>query len=124
MNVQKPISQKSNSRPQSLAIDHFNNDTVLDFVIVKTGLDSIDIYLGQSNGTFQHHATYSTGSRSQPCSVAVGNLDYQSGMDIILANFDNNNIVIVMGANNGFFTFNQSISTGSSRPLMIALAMI
>ena len=114
--------KKYRSHPQSVAIDYLNNDNLLDFVVVNTDLDSIDIFLGQNNGTFQHHATYSTGSYSQPCSVAVGNLDYQSGIDTAVANFDTNSIVIFMGSDNGFFTFNQSVSTGSSRPLMIALA--
>ena len=103
--------KKYTSRPRAVAIDRFNNDSLLDFVVVNTALNSIDIYLGQNNGTFIYHATYSTGSRSQPWSVAVGHLDNHRGIDIAVANFDTNNIMIFIGSNDGFFIFNQSIST-------------
>ena len=110
------------SHPQAVAIAHFNNDHRFDFVIVNAGLDTIDIYLGQNNNTFEYHTTYSTGSHSRPRSVAVGNFDLERGIDIAVANFDTNSIVIFMGEGDGSFIFNQSFSTGSSRPLMIAVA--
>ena len=110
------------SHPQSVSINHFNNDHHLDFVVANAGLDTIDIYLGQYNGTFQHHATYSTGSHSQPYSVATGNLDTQAGIDIAVANFGTNSIAIFLGSADGRFTLKQSFSTGSSHPLVIVLA--
>ena len=114
--------KRYNSLPQSVAIGYFNNDSLFDFVVVNRGLDSIDIYLGQSNGTFEHHTTYSTESYSQPCSVALGHLDNHHGIDIAVANFGTNSIGIFIGIGDGSFIFNQSLSTGSSHPLMIAVA--
>ena len=110
------------SHPQAVAIAHFNNDHRLDFVVVNTDLDTIDIFLGQNNDTFEYHTTYSTGIHSRPRSVAVANLDRQQGIDIAVANFDTNSIVIFMSKGDGSFVFNQLLSTGSSRPLMIAVA--
>lgn len=111
------------SHPQSVAISHLNSDdNLLDFVVANTGSDTIDIYFGRHNQTFEYYATYSTGFHSQPYSVAVGHLNGHGGIDIAVANFGTNNIVIFAGFDNGSFILSQSLSTGSSRSLTITLA--
>ena len=111
----------SNSRPESVAIAQFNNDHYLDFVVVNTGLNNFDIYLGQYNGTFEYHKTYSTGFDSSPYSVVIANFDNKDGIDIAVTHFGSNSIGIYLGLNDGSFISRRSISTGSSRPLFIAV---
>ena len=54
--------------------------------------------------------------------MVAGNLDDHHAIDIAVANFGTNSILVFQGSNDGNFTLIQSFSTGSSRPLMIALA--
>ena len=111
----------SDSHPRSIAIGYFNQDTQLDFVVACTGNDTIDIFLGYDKGNFKYQTQYSTDHLSRPISVAVGNFDNVTGVDIAVANYGTNSISIFLGFNNGSFIFKNSFSTDSSRPLFIAV---
>lgn len=111
-----------NSRPQSLAIGYFNNDSHLDFVVTNVGTDTIDIFLGYDNITFENQITYFTGFNSRPYSIVIGNFDNRNGIDIAVANLGTNSISIFFGFNNGSFNLEHSFSTGCSHPLFLAIA--
>ena len=111
----------SNSHPQSVAVAHFNDDQYLDFVVVNTDLNNFDIYLGENNGTFEYHKTYSTGFDSSPYSVVTANFDNNDGIDIAVAHFGSNSIGIYLGFHDGSFIRGKTFSTGSSRPLFIGV---
>lgn len=116
------ISTGDGSGPNWLAIADFNADYQLDIVVANWGSDSMLILLQDGHKPFLNQVTHSTGDNSQPCSVAVGDFNNDHKMDIVVANYGNDNVGILLGYGNGTFQ-NQSIyTTGSgSGPCSVAV---
>jgi hypothetical protein len=100
------------SAPCSIAVGEFNNDNHLDIVVANCGTDNLIILLGFGNGTFATGATYSTGDRSHPQSIAVANFDNDNIMDIVVANSGISNILLFYGYGNGTFGNEESHPLG------------
>ncbi|CAF4014366.1 unnamed protein product, partial [Adineta steineri] len=102
------------SNPYSVAIGHFNDDRWLDIVVANSGSNNIGIFLGYGNATFSSQTTYSTGNSSQPYAVAIADFNNDKRLDIVVANYGTNNLGIFYGNNDGTFSSQQTMSTGSS----------
>jgi hypothetical protein len=89
--------------PYSVAVGDFNNDTRLDIVVANYGSDNVGIFHGYGNGSFLNQRMYSTGSGSYPYSVAVGDFNNDTILDIIVANYGTNNLCVLLGLGNGTF---------------------
>jgi uncharacterized membrane protein len=111
--VQTTYSTGQNSGPEAIAIGDLNNDSQLDIVVANYVSDNIGIFLGYDSGTFASVTTYSTGSNSYPCSVAVGDFNKDNRLDIVVANVGSNNLGIFFGCGNGTFSPMIPYSTGS-----------
>ncbi|CAF2748592.1 unnamed protein product, partial [Rotaria sp. Silwood2] len=110
------------SAPYSVSVADFNKDNQLDIVVTNSETDNIAILLGYGNGTFVIGATYSTGARSRPCTVAVGDFNNDNIPDIAIANFGTNNIFLLYGYGNGLFENGISYALGYGyRPYSIAI---
>ncbi|CAF4868753.1 unnamed protein product, partial [Rotaria sp. Silwood2] len=68
------------------------------------------------DGSFGNQTIFFTGSNSHPTSVAVGDFNNDSQLDIVVANFGANNVGILLGHGNGMFAEHTRISLGASRP--------
>lgn len=97
------FSTGPNSAPQAVAIGDINNDGLIDAVAANYGTDNIMIFLGHSEIVFQEQVVYSTGAKSGPLSIAVGDFDSNGGLDIAVANSLSNNLMIFFGNGNGNF---------------------
>ena len=91
------------SRANDVAIGDLDGDGHLDIVVANYGIDNVGVLLGYGNGTFATIQTYSTGVRSRPISVTVADLNQDNQLDIIVANYDANNIGVLLGLGNGTF---------------------
>ena len=49
------------TNPGGVAVADFNHDGKLDVAVTDSSAQTVTILLGQSDGTFKEHATYSTG---------------------------------------------------------------
>ena len=112
----------ASSRPRAVAVADLNNDQQMDIVVAHSGNNTIGVFLSTTNGTFSHQQTYTTGSGSCPSSIAVGHLNGDSYLDIVVANYAANNLGIFLGNGNGTFIDQREVSTGSSRPLFVTVA--
>jgi hypothetical protein len=101
----------SGSAPYSVAVFDCNSDTYLDIVVTNSETDNITIFFGYDNGTFAIAATYSTGDRSRPYTVAVADFNNDNISDIAVANSGTSNIFLLYGYRNGTF------GNGTSYPL-------
>ncbi|CAF1313567.1 unnamed protein product [Rotaria sordida] len=110
------------SSPYSVSIADFNNDNQLDIVVSNSESDNITILIGNGNGTFVIGATYSTGTGSRPCTVAVGDFDNNNITDIAIANYGTNNVFLLYGYGNGLFGNQTSYDLGYGyRPYSIVI---
>jgi hypothetical protein len=64
--------------------------------------------------------TYSTGLDSSPYSIAAGDFNNDSRLDIVVANYYSNNVGIFLGYGNGSFT-NQTTYPTDSFPSSVAV---
>ncbi|CAM4809506.1 unnamed protein product [Rotaria magnacalcarata] len=111
----------TDSHPHSVAIADFNNDNWLDFTVANSNTDNVGVFFGYGNETFATQIKYSTGLGSMPYAVAVGDLNSDYQVDIIVANFGTNNIGIFLGAGHGSFTRQLTFSTASSHPRYVTV---
>jgi hypothetical protein len=117
-----PYSTGSFSKPTSIAVGDFDNDTRLDVVVANNGTDNIMVLFGSGYGTFVSHTSYSTGNDSYPCSVAVGDFNNDSRLDIVVANSGTNNVGIFLSNGSGTFSNQITYSTGpDSQPYSVAV---
>ncbi|CAF2715852.1 unnamed protein product [Rotaria sp. Silwood2] len=107
-------STGDSSIPWAAAVGYINNDGRLDIVVVNYGTNSVGIFLGYGDGSFQNHVTYSTGYQSYPTSVVIGDFNHDNQSDIGVANFNANNVGIFLGYGNGSFSTVVPYSTGDS----------
>ena len=101
--ITNTYSTGSGSAPYSLALADFNDDHYLDIVVTNSGSDNIAILLGFGNGSFVIVKMYSTGIRSAPYSVTVGDLDNDKKLDIALVNSGTSQLFLLYGNGNGTF---------------------
>jgi hypothetical protein len=100
------------SQPHSIAISDLNNDGYSDIVIANYGTGNVGILLGYGNKTFKNMKKSSTGIGSAPSSVAIGHLNNDSHLDIVVSNSQTDNIAILFGYGNGTFATPTTYSTG------------
>ncbi|CAF4490488.1 unnamed protein product [Rotaria sp. Silwood2] len=112
-----------NSGPNALAIGDFNNDSRLDIAVANYATSNVGVFLGYGNGSFASQLTYSTYERSYPISLATGDFNNDSRLDIAVANYFGNKVGVFFGHGNGSFTNMTSIPTGAySNPKALAVS--
>ena len=104
-----------------MAAGDFNGDHHVDVIVANFGLDNVGVFLGYGNNSFTSQRTYSTGDGSAPRMVAVGDLNNDTRLDIVVANFGTNNIMIFSGNGNGSFTNQTIIETSPAHPLYVVI---
>jgi hypothetical protein len=107
------LTTGENFRPKSFAIGDFNNDDQLDISVANSGANNIGIFLGYGNLSFANQTTYSTGSHSSPYSLAIGDFNNDTHLDIVVANYNSDNVGVLLGYGNGSFKTQTSYSTSS-----------
>jgi hypothetical protein len=121
--VQTTFSTGNGSGPYSVAVTDFNNDNQLDIAVTNFKTNNIGIFFGYGNGSFANQQIYSTGNDSSPTSIAIGDFNDDKQFDIVVANFNTNNIGILLGSGKGTFANLRTYSTGvGSGPTSVAVA--
>ncbi|CAF3390532.1 unnamed protein product [Rotaria socialis] len=92
-----------NSSPQALAVGAFNKDQHLDVVVTYSKNSSVGFFFGYGNESLSNKVTYSTGANSHRWSIAVGYLNNDNILDIVVPNSTTNNIGVLLGLGNGTF---------------------
>ncbi|CAM2728269.1 unnamed protein product [Rotaria socialis] len=100
-------STGENSHPQQVVVANFNKDNQLDIAVVNSWSNALKVFLISNNGTTANSTEYSTGSKSAPNSLAVGDFNKDGWTDIVVANTGSSNIGIFLGYD--YPTFNSQI---------------
>jgi hypothetical protein len=114
------LSNDINAQPTAIVIGDINKDNRLDILIANRNASNVGVFLGQGNGTFSQQIIVSTGTNSTPTGLALSDLNSDTILDIVVANHQNDNLVILLGIGNGTFTNTLTLQTGNySGPYLV-----
>ncbi|CAF1523841.1 unnamed protein product [Adineta ricciae] len=120
---QRVYSTGSAARPMSVAVGDFDNDKRPDVAVANFGTNTIDIRTQSNTGNFENQRIYSTGSNSNPISIATGHFNKDNWLDIVVANYASSTIDIFLGFGNRTFSNQFTYSTGTNAfPLSVTVA--
>jgi hypothetical protein len=117
------VSYYTNAHSYSVAVGDFNNDARLDIVALDYTNNSGCILLQYNRGALTNEMTYASGGASLLRSIAVGDMNNDNRLDIIVANYGTDNVGILFGYGNSIFTSQMMIDMGSnSQPSSISIS--
>ncbi len=108
------------SQPRSFVIGDFNNDDHMDIGVANSGTDNIGIFLGYGRISFASQKVFLTGPNSFPYSITAGDFNNDTFLDIVVANYNSNNVGVFLGRGNGSFA-NQTSYPAGSGPQSVAV---
>jgi trimeric autotransporter adhesin len=92
-----------NSLPDWTELDDVNGDGVLDLITSVFGTDSINVQLGNGNGTFGAATSILIVPGFGPAEVHAVSLRGNGTLDLIIGSFNTNQIAVLLGNGNGTF---------------------
>ncbi len=100
------------SGPSAVAVGDFNGDGKPDLAIADYAANNVTVLLGDGTGRFTAAPSSPFPAGSQPNSVAVGDFNGDGKPDLAIANYNSNNVTVLLGDGAGGFTS----ATGSPFP--------
>jgi len=100
--------------PTGVAIADFNGDGILDMAISNDMSNTVAIYLGNGDGTFQmptNHDVYPTGADTY--NILVGDVNNDGKLDLVTGNLSSQSISVLLGNGDGTFQPAINIPTGA-----------
>ena len=108
-------SYPSGLGPDGVAVGDLNGDGIDDVVSADSGTNTLSVFLGKSNGTFQPRTIVTTGQN--PSDVKLVDVDGDGKLDAIVTNNDDNTLMIFWGDGSGTFSSsNRTILTTGNGP--------
>jgi hypothetical protein len=102
------------TNPQSIVTGDFNHDGKLDFAQVNYsggGAGSVNVFLGNGDGTFQPKVNYPVGSG--PDALAVADVNGDGKLDLVTGNDTGADVSVLLGNGDGTFEAQQKYNAGS-----------
>ena len=110
------------SSPVSVTSGDLDNDNYLDLAVANSGTNNVGIFFGNGNGTFSDQQVFPTGIRSHPKSIAVGSLNSDELLDIVVANYGTNNVGVFQNLGNGTFAEQKIYIMDNASPYFVETA--
>jgi hypothetical protein len=109
--------------PISIAVGDFNGDHIPDLVVVNESDNNVGILLGNGDGTFKKQVVYSTslnGVGGNPLSVVIGDFNGDGFLDLAVADYQTEQVSVLLGNGDGTFQSFQAYSTGANPSSILA----
>ncbi|CAF5041041.1 unnamed protein product [Rotaria sp. Silwood1] len=91
-----------------------NNDDIIDIGVTNSRTHNIGIFLGYGNLSFTNQLTYSTYPYLSPCSIAAGDFNNDTRVDIAFGSCDSAIVGVFLGYGDGSFGNLTAYPTGSN----------
>jgi len=114
---QPAVTYPVGTAPKAVAVGDFNGDGVIDVAVANAGNPAtgddgnVSILLGNGDGTFQPATSVVAGKN--PLSIAVGDFNQDSRLDVVVANNGSNTVSVMLGNGDGTFRTHVDYATGS-----------
>lgn len=89
-------SMWSIKKGKSIFIADFDNDAILDIIIVNYNASNVLVFVGYGNGSFTVAKEIWIGYGAHPFSVAVGDYNNDEKLDFAVANYGNDDLEIYL----------------------------
>ena len=106
-----------------MAIGDFNGDGKADLAMANRDSNTVAVYSGNGDGSFDVAVTFSSGGTG-PSSIAVGDLNGDGKADLVVTNGDyytSNTVAVFLGNGDGTFGPPASFSSGGSAPCSVVV---
>jgi hypothetical protein len=80
----------------SIVMNDLNKDNHQDLVVANWGTNNVLVFLGKGNGSFSKPKAYSVGYDARPQSIAIGDLNNDDKLDIVVANYGTDYVEILL----------------------------
>jgi hypothetical protein len=115
-------STGTDTYPYYVVVGDFNGDKIADIAVANYATNTISVFLGNGDGTFQSHIDTSTGGE-EPTSIATGDFNGDGKLDVAVTNFYTNNVSVLLGNGDGTFTpASGSPYAAGNGPISVAVA--
>ena len=91
------------SNPVFVAVADLNDDHHLDLVNANSDKSNVGVFFGRGDGTFSPRILLSSGAGGAPLSMAVGDVNNDRYLDMVVANSFTNNVGVLLGKGGGTF---------------------
>ena len=89
------------ANPYTVVAADLTGDGKLDLIEANSGYDSINVFLGNGDGTFKPPQTFAT--NYSPTSIVVTDLTHDGHMDIVTASSSSDQLSVLLGNGDGTF---------------------
>jgi hypothetical protein len=97
------LSTGDDSQPESVAVGDFNGDDYLDITFINYITRQVGVFLGHGDGTFTAKKMFPIGVGARPHSIAAGDLNGDTHLDVVCSYKSQNAVRILFGCGNGTF---------------------
>jgi hypothetical protein len=109
-----PTSQSfSAQHPVGVAIGDVNGDGIPDLVATDGFTRQVAVLLGNGDGTFGSPMDYNIGSAQHGDGIVLADFTADGNLDVATANFDDNNVSVLLGNGDGSFQTGQAYGVGN-----------
>jgi hypothetical protein len=100
---EQPADYRTGKRPLGVSFGDFNNDRILDLLVINGEKDSFTTFLGNGNGTFQ--SGKDAGADASPNFGLVRDFNGDRLPDVAIVNLQSNDLSILFGRGDGTFQY-------------------